>query len=265
MSPTPPPLPFPHRRLLIPAAAATQPLKSLPPLWTPPDRPAPVKPRRLMRHSRRKRNRCVTPPLRFSPTAWAKLLYLRDAGPTEIGGFGITSADDLLLVENIQLVRQTCTVTSVEFDDASVAELFDEQVDQGLRPEQFARVWIHTHPGLSASPSSVDETTFRNVFGRCDWAVMFILAKGGSSYARLQFRAGPGGAVRLPVRIDWRPPFEGTDESAWQAEYAQCVQPFELLHWNPTHKDPLEVRRDRWEAEFAPSPEFPRSTLYEDA
>ena len=29
------------------------------------------------------------PILRFSPTAWAKLLFLRDYGPTEVGGFGI--------------------------------------------------------------------------------------------------------------------------------------------------------------------------------
>ena len=30
----------------------------------------------------------MNPVLRFSPTAWAKLLFLRDAGDTEIGGFG---------------------------------------------------------------------------------------------------------------------------------------------------------------------------------
>src|SRR5262245_50863551 len=34
--------------------------------------------------------------LRFSPTAWAKLLFLRDLGDSEIGGFGITPSDDLL-------------------------------------------------------------------------------------------------------------------------------------------------------------------------
>ena len=39
------------------------------------------------------------PRLRFRPTAWAKLLFLRDAGPTEVGGFGISAPDDLLLVE----------------------------------------------------------------------------------------------------------------------------------------------------------------------
>ena len=54
-----------------------------------------------------------SPSLRLNPTAWAKLLYLRDLGDTEVGGFGITAADDLLYVEDIQLVRQTCDVASV--------------------------------------------------------------------------------------------------------------------------------------------------------
>ena len=40
----------------------------------------------------------VTPSLRFTPTAWAKLLFLRDYGDTEVGGFGIAASDDLLLV-----------------------------------------------------------------------------------------------------------------------------------------------------------------------
>ena len=51
--------------------------------------------------------------LRFTPYAIAKLLYLRDIGPTEVGGFGISNANDLLLVEDIQLVEQICSVISV--------------------------------------------------------------------------------------------------------------------------------------------------------
>ena len=61
--------------------------------------------------------------LRFSPTAWAKLLFLRDVGDTEIGGFGIAPSDDLLFVEDVRLVQQTCTWVHVEFDDQSVADL----------------------------------------------------------------------------------------------------------------------------------------------
>src|SRR5450432_1011579 len=120
--------------------------------------------------------------LRFRPTAWAKLLYLRDAGATEIGGFGVTASDDPSLVEEIHLIEQRTSPIHVEFLDASVADFFDAQVDAGRRPEQFARIWIHTHPGSSPQPSVIDEATFARVFGRTDWAVMFILARGGQSY-----------------------------------------------------------------------------------
>src|SRR6185369_8446210 len=87
--------------------------------------------------------------LRFSPAAWAKLLFLRDAGDCEIGGFGIAQADGLLLVTDVALVKQTCNWASVEFDDESVADFFEDQADAGRRPEEFARLWIHTHPGNS--------------------------------------------------------------------------------------------------------------------
>jgi proteasome lid subunit RPN8/RPN11 len=163
--------------------------------------------------------------LRFRPTAWAKLLYLRDAGKTEIGGFGITAADDSLLVEAIELVAQKTSPTSVEFLDESVADFFDAQVDAGRRPEQFGRVWIHTHPGNSPQPSATDEETFARVFGRTDWAAMFILARGGQSYARLRFSIGPGAELVIPVELDFRPPFAASDHEAWQVEYAACVRP----------------------------------------
>src|SRR4051794_7010147 len=72
-----------------------------------------------------------SPVLRFSPTAWAKLLFLSDIGETEIGAFGISAPNDLLFVEDVQLVRQTCTYVTVEFEDESVANFFDEQVEIG--------------------------------------------------------------------------------------------------------------------------------------
>ena len=50
-------------------------------------------------------------------------MYLRDYGDTEIGGFGISSADDLLLIEDVQLVKQQCTTVTVAFDDTAVADV----------------------------------------------------------------------------------------------------------------------------------------------
>jgi proteasome lid subunit RPN8/RPN11 len=161
--------------------------------------------------------------LRFTPTAWAKLLFLRDLGETEIGGFGISAKDDLLLVEDIVLVKQTCTCVHVEFDDEAVAEFFEQQVAAGRRPEEFARIWIHTHPGRSPDPSGTDEATFARVFGRSDWAVMFIIARGGQTYARLRYNAGPGMDANLPVEIEYGCTFGGTDADRWLTEYETNV------------------------------------------
>ena len=170
-----------------------------------------------------RRRESQRPTLRFSPWAWAKLLFLRDAGPTEVGGFGVASANDLLYVDDFVLIRQECSPVTVAFDDDDVAEFFDRQIDADRRPEQFARIWIHTHPGTSAEPIRVDEETFARVFGRSDWAVMAILACGGQTYARLQFHTGPGGSLRIPVAVDWSQQFKGTDWPAWTQEYIDHV------------------------------------------
>ncbi|MCA9177985.1 MAG: Mov34/MPN/PAD-1 family protein [Planctomycetales bacterium] len=164
------------------------------------------------------------PTLRFTPTAWAKLLFLRDYGDSEIGGFAICAADDLLLVEDVCLVAQCASRASVAFEDRSVADFFDRQVDLGRRPEQFARVWAHTHPGGCPRPSGTDEETFHRVFGGCDWAVMFILARGGQSYARLRFTKGPGADMEIPVTVDYSRSFTGSEHEQWEGEYHSNVK-----------------------------------------
>jgi len=177
------------------------------------------------------------PTLRFTPTAWAKLHYLAHRAEAEVGAFGITAADDLLLVENIVTVKQTVSMASVRFDDEAVADFFDMQVDAGRRPEQFSRIWVHSHPGMSPTPSSTDEETFHRVFGSCDWAVMFILGRGGKTYARLRFNAGPGGSVEIPVQVDFSPEFGPSDQAAWEAEYQAHVQ---VEHPIALRADPLD-------------------------
>lgn len=150
-------------------------------------------------------------------------MYLRDAGKTEVCGFGVTTDYDLLFVEDVVLVHQLCTWASAELDDDAVADYFDDQVDQGRKPEQFGRIFLHTHPGDSPKPSNTDEATFQRVFGNVAWAVMFILARGGACYARLRYNVGPGLDVELPVEVDYGQPFEATDWEAWQEEYEANV------------------------------------------
>jgi hypothetical protein len=170
-----------------------------------------------------RRREPVEPELRFSPTAWAKLLHLRDLGRTEVGGFGISASDDLLRIEDVQMVRQVCTPMSTKFDDHSVAEFFDRQVDAGRKPDRFSRVWVHTHPGNCPLPSQTDEETFERVFGDVEWAVMFILACGGQTYARLRFNIGPRGEMTIPVSVDYSLSFAPSDFAIWQTEYEANV------------------------------------------
>ena len=195
------------------------------------------------RSVKRKRSRRQ---LRFTPYAWAKLLYLRDIGPTEVGGFGISAADDLLLVDDIELVAQTCTAVSVEFDDDAVADFFDRQVDFGRQPEQFARIWIHTHPGASAAPSGTDEETFDRCFGGVDWAIMFILADEGNTYTRARFNVGPGTDRRLRCRTDFDCLFPAADPDAWFDEYVENVDVYDPLG-SHAGELPSEGEFDWWE------------------
>jgi len=159
--------------------------------------------------------------LRFTPAAWAKLLYLRDWTDNEVGVFGVSSPKDLLLVEDLAVVGQEVSHVSTSFKDEAVSRFFDDQVDLGRRPEQFARIWCHTHPGSSATPSGADEQTFARVFGKCQWAVMFVLGRTGETYARLRFNVGPGGQVLIPVQVDYSSSAE--QALAWSGEYAANV------------------------------------------
>ena len=168
----------------------------------------------------------------FAPLAWLKLQYFCHAGDTEVGGYAVTSQDNPFFVDDFQTVAQESTCLSVRFLDTAVAEFFDRCVDRGLAPQRFARIWCHTHPGASVTPSGTDEETFGRCFGGCDWAVMFILGRTGNTYARLSFGAGPGGQLPVAVGVDWLGWPRWLEEhggalaglaQAWAQEYAANV------------------------------------------
>jgi proteasome lid subunit RPN8/RPN11 len=148
---------------------------------------------------------------------------MRDVTDNEVGGFGITEADDLLFVMDFVLVKQKVTAVSVSFEDESVADFFEDQVEAGRQPEQFARIWLHTHPGDLPEPSMTDEQTFARVFGSCDWSVMCIVAQDGGTYARLRFNAGPGGKVKIPVCVDYGYEFDAANFEVWKQRYLANV------------------------------------------
>jgi proteasome lid subunit RPN8/RPN11 len=197
--------------------------------------------------------------LLFAPLAWLKLQWFCHAGGTEVGGFGVSAERDPLYIEDFVTVRQRTSPFNVCFDDEAVADLFDELVDRGLKPERFARIWMHTHPGTSPQPSSTDETTFARSFGSCDWSVMFIVSRTSQTYARLSFPAGPGGEVLLPVAVDWAAwpstsaTVGGLDAYCrrWQQEYAAHVRPIpnDPLPLVVKAAEPVDLGLDWWDAE----------------
>jgi proteasome lid subunit RPN8/RPN11 len=199
------------------------------------------KPRKKKRRSRKQP---LSPVLKLTPYAMAKLRFLRDLGPTEIGGFALTSDTHALVVQDVGLVQQECDWASVLFNDEAVADYFDQQVDLGRSPERFARVWVHTHPDCSAQPSAIDEETFGRVFGECGWAVMLILARNDNVYARLRVRVGPGTGVsvdaEMRVEVDDQHPFPASNRQAWQLEYDTCVTQVE-------QQPPVLSADDPWE------------------
>lgn len=170
----------------------------------------------------------------FSPLAWLKLQYFCHAGGTEVGGFGISDAADLLRVVDFVPLRQRSCPVSVAFDDDAVADFVDTCVDAGMPQDRFFRLWIHTHPGASVQPSGTDEQTFARVFGSSPWGVMFILGRTGRTLARLSFHAGPRATLLLPVAVDWTDWARVVQDPAfclptlvaqWQAEFAATIKP----------------------------------------
>ncbi|MFO0806202.1 MAG: hypothetical protein U0791_24125 [Gemmataceae bacterium] len=210
-----------------------------------------LKPKRRRRFRSDRRTRALT----FSTLAWLKFQFLCHAGPTEVGGFALSHPDEPLFIEDVLVVRQHCTFVSVAFDDAAVADLFEDMADAGITPNRFARIWLHTHPGASVEPSGVDETTFARVFGACDWSVMAILGRTGRMSARLQFTTGPGATIALPTRVDWSdwPDLAGSlaeRVEAWRQDYVAKIHvprpSDELLRTpsNGSHPRPLDTLDD---------------------
>ena len=203
----------------------------------------------------RRSDPCAIPCLTFSVRAWLKLQYFCHAGSTEIAGFAISNPDRLLRVEDFLLVRQQSSLAYVDLDDQAVADFFDRCVDTGLKPNQFSRIWCHTHPGDSAEPSGMDEETFERCFGHCDWSVMFILARTGATYARLRYRVGPGTSLQIPVRVDW---------STWPAVLDACPQGLAELHRMWKEEFEHNVQPLATEAEAIPwwdEPSFRRANI----
>lgn len=128
--------------------------------------------------------------LRFTPQAWEKVVYLRDNVDTEISMIGISSEDDPLVVEDIRVVKQMASSVETDIDDEAICEHLQWCVESGIGPHRGMRIFLHTHPGNSASPSQKDEEKIWKAafFKHHPWYIMFIVSRGGEVYTRMRRR-----------------------------------------------------------------------------
>ena len=87
----------------------------------------------------------------------------------------ITKPDDPLFVTDFCFLPQECSSVNTDFDTEAQNNWVEDQMESGLSPESFSRVWTHTHPGQSASPSGTDWETFQEAMANMPWGVMLIL------------------------------------------------------------------------------------------
>ncbi len=161
--------------------------------------------------------------LKLTPYAWAKLIWMRDRGNTEVAGYCVTGTSDPLLITDFVLIKQECTMVTFDLDSNDSAEYVERMMDAGLAPWQCLNILAHTHPGNSTNPSSVDEENFEKAFSHPDWAIMLIIGQDGSAYCRLKMNTGPGTLSLLDVTIDYGISFNGSNLAEWEKEYKAKV------------------------------------------
>lgn len=175
-----------------------------------------------------------SPVLVFSPLAWLKLKVLCHIGNTEVCMWGVAeNPKNPFYVNDLLVPKQECSAATVDPDMSDLADRRFELIGRGLEPYQFNPIWCHTHPGDSPTPSGVDESTFADL--QLQWAIMFILARGGQTYCRMKLRTHKESGheitvqVLVPVMVDWEAWPVAADNiedglfKKWREEYHERV------------------------------------------
>ena len=180
------------------------------------------------------------PSLVLTSYSYQKLRYWEVlSGKNEISCFGVAfSQDNLLRVNELYLPKQIVTPSHTDPTEEGIATMYDELGQAKFPPNQFARIWIHTHTftapnktGISL-PSPVDFNTCREVFTGCDWFIMLI--KGGEEFTCYLYLLGA-----LPVRlvlkviVDYTDPgFPNKIINDWTTTFNEQVEEEPKKTWN---------------------------------
>lgn len=171
----------------------------------------------------------------FTCYAWSMYQFLRDAGKTEIGAFGITGdAKRPNLITDLLVPRQICNSVHVDVDPEDNQNCMLDLVERGLEPWQCQKIWLHTHPNMSPNPSGTDEQQFRECIQSVDDYYGFvILSTDGKIHAEVRYYTndrfasfGGNGIAKQTVNIavDYAYPFAASNRELWQSIYDEKIK-----------------------------------------
>lgn len=169
----------------------------------------------------------------FTPYVWAWIQFLKRECKTEAFAFGIARKEEPNLIVDLYIPKQVAGVAFVDIEEEDTLKMVEELVDLGYETGEFMRYFIHTHPGQSPQPSSTDERTYKDIFGKMDWSSMIIFAKDGPTFCRTQFQAGPGATIDGDLRVYFSGLFPGVDQdviNGWEALRKDRITERQYVH-----------------------------------
>lgn len=162
----------------------------------------------------------VKPVLQINSGAWWKLSWLGRTSKTEVSGIGIMGLWPQMRMTDFRLVGQIATDGTTKFTHDGWFDHQEKYGDAKIDVNVYSRVWVHTHPGQSATPSSVDRETWETQFGVFPWAIMLIVARGGQWHCEIRVKE-PNIVSECDVQI-----YDGkyvADTELWIAEREALV------------------------------------------
>lgn len=141
----------------------------------------------------------------FSPVAYQKLRYfLNNKDDVEIAGFGQTSPEYPEVIIDFHLVGQIAEPVDVTMTEDGIQDYVDKMSDLDVPMNECFRIWIHTHPTFSTSPSAQDIKTFQELYESNPWFAMIILNRKDEWHGEIGYKSGPvPTSYEVDLDIDW--------------------------------------------------------------
>ncbi|MBN1119788.1 MAG: Mov34/MPN/PAD-1 family protein [Anaerolineae bacterium] len=116
----------------------------------------------------------------------------------EVSGFGLVDVSDnrrRIVVEDVFLLKQRVTTSSVHIEPADMADFLSQMVTQGYDVGRL-RFWFHSHGTMPAFHSATDMETLHQALGNAPWFVSLVVNNSGQMDARL--------VVNQPIKLTLR-------------------------------------------------------------